>query len=135
MADEKGIKKVGEVTVEVDGEEVEIAPGAVQSVTTEVPSEADASSAPGPYTEDGEPLDVNRPPVSTNDPETPIAHSLVGGAGAPSGEPEIHPETHVAENAYVTAADKPNIDKEHAEAQKVYANEKPAASKTASESK
>jgi hypothetical protein len=79
---------------------------AVQSVTEEVPHEADASSAPGPY----EDLDVNRPPVSTNDPEVPIAHSLVAGAGAPTGEPEIHPETHVADNAYVSSADKENIE-------------------------
>lgn len=53
----------------------------VQSVTTEVPHEADASSAPGPYD-----LPINRPPVSTNDPRTPIAHSLVAGAGAPHTE-------------------------------------------------
>jgi len=79
---------------------------AVQSVTETVPHEADASSAPGPY--DG--LELNRPPVSTNDPETPIAHSLVAGAGAPTGEPEIHPETHVAENAYVSGADKENVE-------------------------
>lgn len=70
---------------------------AVISTTEETPHEADKSSQPGPY----EDLDVNRPPVSTNDPETPIAQSLVAGAGAPTGEPEIHPETHVAENAYV----------------------------------
>ena len=35
--------------------------------------------------------------------------SLVAGAGAPTGEPEIHPETHVASNAYVSAADKDNM--------------------------
>lgn len=80
---------------------------AVTSVTEEVPHPADASSAPGPYKD----LDVNRPPVSTNDPETPIAHSLVAGAGAPTPEPEIHPETHVADNAYVTSADKENVQK------------------------
>jgi len=80
---------------------------AVQSVTETVPHEADASSAPGPYAD----LPVDRPPVSTNDPETPIAQSLVAGAGAPTGEPEIHPETHVASNAYVTGADKENVEK------------------------
>ncbi len=53
---------------------------AVQSVTTEVPHPADADSAPGPY----EGLELNRPPVSTNQPDVPIAHSLVAGAGAPS---------------------------------------------------
>lgn len=80
---------------------------AVESVTEEVPHEADASSAPGPY----EGLEVDRPPVSTNDPEQPIADSLVAGAGAPTGEPEIHPETHVASNAYVSSADKDNVEK------------------------
>lgn len=63
---------------------------AVESVTETVPHPADASSAPGPY----EDLDVNRPPVSTNEPQTPIAQSLVAGAGAPSPEftpPEEQP--------------------------------------------
>jgi hypothetical protein len=41
----------------------------------------------------------------------PIAQALVAGAGAPTGEPEIHPETHVASNAYVSAADKDNVEK------------------------
>jgi len=113
MAQTKGnITKVSPAELKVDGEEMEINPGAVQSVTTETPHEADESSAPGPY----EGLEVNRPPVSTNDPEQPIAHSLVAGAGAPTPEPEIHPETHVAANAYVTAADKDNIDKDQAKA-------------------
>jgi len=80
---------------------------AVLTKTEEVPHEADASSQPGPYDD----LPVNRPPVSTNDPEQPIAQSLVAGAGAPTGEPEIHPETHVASNAYVSAADKDNLEK------------------------
>ena len=75
---------------------------AVTSTTTETPHPADETSGPGPY----EGLEVNRPPVSTNDPEQPIAQSLVAGAGAPSPEPELHPETHVAANAYVTEADK-----------------------------
>ena len=65
--------------VNVEGTEIEIAPGAVTSVTTTVPHEADSSSAPT-STQD---LPVNRPPVATNDPRTPIAHSLVAGAGAP----------------------------------------------------
>jgi hypothetical protein len=73
----KGIKKA-------DMEEGQ----AVQSVTEETPHRADESSAPGPYND----LDVNRPPVSTNRPDVPIAHSLVGGAGAPTGEPDYHPE-------------------------------------------
>lgn len=114
MADQKGIQKT-EASVKIDGEEVEIAPGAVQSVTTETPHEADESSQPGPY--DG--LEVDRPPVSTNDPEQPIAQSLVAGAGAPTppGPDEIHPESHVASNAYVTDADKANVDQAHIEAQ------------------
>ena len=85
---------------------------AVVSTTEATPHPADESSQPGPY----EGLEVNRPPVSTNDPETPIAQSLVAGAGAPTGEPEIHPETHVAANAYVTAADKDNVEKVEAPA-------------------
>lgn len=60
---------------------------AVTSVTTEVPHPADADSAPGPY----EGLEVNRPPVSTNRPDVPIAHSLVAGAGAPSPDLEYDP--------------------------------------------
>lgn len=51
---------------------------AVTSVTTTVPSDADATSAPNEL-----PDDVNRPPVSTNEPQTPIAQTLVAGAGAP----------------------------------------------------
>lgn len=111
---EKGIQKTTK-PVTVDGEDVEIAPGSVQSVTTETPHAADESSQPGPYDD----LELNRPPVSTNDPEQPIAHSLVAGAGAPQtlGPDEIHPETHVASNAYVSKADKPNIDQAHIEAQ------------------
>jgi hypothetical protein len=92
---------------DADPDKGEAAVGPVETVTEETPHPADESSAPGPY----EGLDVNRPPVSTNDPETPIADSLVAGAGAPTGEPEIHPETHIAANAYVTAADKDNIEK------------------------
>ena len=61
---------------------------AVESVTEEVPHEADASSAAGPY----EGLEVNRPPVSTNRPDVPIAASLVAGAGAPTPEPDYHGE-------------------------------------------
>jgi hypothetical protein len=61
---------------------------AVQSVTEVTPHPADESSAPGPYDK----LDLNRPPVSTNRPDVPIAHSLVAGAGAPTGPPEYHPE-------------------------------------------
>jgi hypothetical protein len=81
---------------------------AVQSVTEETPHPADESSQPGPY--DG--LELNRPPVSTNLPDVPIAHSLVEGAGAPTGEPDVHPEEYVADNAYVSAADKDNMAKE-----------------------
>ena len=77
MAMGKGVKKA-------DAEEGQ----AVQSVTEETPHAADESSSPGPYTD----LDVNRPPVSTNRPDVPIAQSLVAGAGAPTGEPDYHPE-------------------------------------------
>jgi hypothetical protein len=58
----------------------EVHTNAVTSVTETVPHPADADSSPGPYAG----LEVNRPPVSTNDPTVPIAHSLVAGAGAPS---------------------------------------------------
>ena len=49
---------------------------AVTSVTETVPSEADEDS--NRYADE-----VNRPPVSTNEPQTPIAQTLVAGAGAP----------------------------------------------------
>ena len=81
---------------------------AVVSTTEDTPHEADESSAPGPY----EGLELNRPPVSTNRPDVPIAQSLVAGAGAPTGEPEFHPEEYVADNAYVSGADKDNMAKE-----------------------
>jgi hypothetical protein len=74
---------------------------AVQSVTEVVPHEADASSSPGPYKD----LDVNRPPVSTNRPDVPIAHSLVAGAGAPTGEPDYHPELGPDQKADYGAAE------------------------------
>lgn len=80
---------------------------AVESTTEATPHAADESSAPGPY----EGLEVDRPPVSTNDPMQPIAQSLVAGAGAPTGPPQIDPSTYVAPNAYVTAADKENVEK------------------------
>lgn len=108
MAKGDKIQRLDAVEVEVDGVDgkMEVAPGAVQSVTTEVPHEADASSAPGPYND----LDVNRPPVSTNRPNVPIAHSLVAGAGAPTGPPEYSPEapTNPKDNpsAYVNDADR-----------------------------
>lgn len=81
-------------------EEQEVA--SVVTTTEATPHPADESSQPGPY----EGLEVQRPPVSTNDPQTPIAQSLVAGAGAPTPEPEIHPETYVAPNAYVQKGDK-----------------------------
>ena len=74
---------------------------AVESVTTETPHPADESSEPGPY----EGLKLDRPPVSTNKPDQPIAHSLIEGAGAPTGEPDIQPENYVADNAYVQKGD------------------------------
>jgi hypothetical protein len=85
----KGIQDLSSVNLEVEGsdEPIEIAPGAVQSVTTVVPSDADATSAPNETA-----TDPNRPPVSTNRPDVPIAHSLVAGAGAPTGEPDYRPE-------------------------------------------
>ena len=70
---------------------------AVTSVTEAVPHKADASSAPGPY----EGLSPDRPPVSTTQPDVPIAHSLVAGAGAPQneGEPELVSETPKAKGS------------------------------------
>ena len=78
---------------------------AVVTTTEATPHPADESSQPGPY----EGLEVDRPPVSTNRPDVPIAQSLVAGAGAPSPEPEVHPETYVAPNAYVQKGD--NVEK------------------------
>lgn len=80
---------------------------AVVSTTEATPHAADETSAPGPY----EGLDVNRPPVSTNKPDVPIAQSLVAGAGAPQPSEGVNPEDYVAKNAYVTAADKQNVEK------------------------
>lgn len=54
------------------------AAAAAPTVTHEVPHPADGTSAPGPY----EGLSADRPPVSTTDPDTPIAQSLAAGAGA-----------------------------------------------------
>ncbi len=74
----------------------ELAEGqAVVSTTKEVPHEADATSAPGPYND----LPIDRPPVSTSNPQEPIAQSLVEGAGAGNqGQPEIPPEKRRPEN-------------------------------------
>lgn len=105
MADSKGIQKTT-ATVKVDGEDIEIAPGSVQSVTTGATHPADKTPAPVEL-----PDEINRPPVSTNDPETPIAHSNLSGEMGPSPATDIHPETHVADNAYVTDADKDNMEK------------------------
>lgn len=80
---------------------------AVVSTTEATPHAADETSAPGPY----EGLDVNRPPVSTNKPDVPIAQSLVAGAGAPQPSEGVNPEDYVAKNAYVTSADKANVEK------------------------
>jgi hypothetical protein len=78
---------------------------AVTSTTEATPHKADESSEPGPY--DG--LEVNRPPVSTNRPDVPIAQSLVAGAGAPQPTEGPNPEEYIAKNAYVTAADKDRV--------------------------
>jgi hypothetical protein len=86
-------------------EEVEVATSV--TTTTATPHPADETSAPGPYDD----LDVNRPPVSTNRPDVPIAQSLVAGAGAPQPTEGPNPEDYIADNAYVTAADKDNVEK------------------------
>lgn len=68
---------------------------AVVSVTSEVPHEVDASSAPGPYDD----LPIDRPPVSTSNPQQPIAQSLIAGAGAGNqGQPDIPPERRRPDN-------------------------------------
>ena len=63
----------------------EVHGSAVTSITEEVPSEADADS--NRYADE-----VNRPPVSTNEPQTPIAQTLVAGAGAPQPTEGPNPE-------------------------------------------
>lgn len=87
----------------IDEHEVSV----VVSTTEATPHPADESSQPGPY----EGLDVNRPPVSTNRPDVPIAQSLVAGAGAPQPTEGPNPEEYIAPNAYVTSADKDNLEK------------------------
>lgn len=76
---------------------------AVVSVTETVPHPADGDSSPGPY----EGLDVNRPPVSTNRPDVPIAQSLVAGAGAPQPTEGYTPDnpTETPSTAKVTSDD------------------------------
>ena len=75
----------------------------VQSVTEEVPHPADGDSAPGPY----EGLSPDRPPVSTTDPQVPIAQSLVAGAGAPAEEGQVtpHEDSQAAQEAYEKASE------------------------------
>lgn len=109
MAETKGnIQQINPAVVKVDGEDMEVAPSAVTSVTTDVPHEADSSSAPT-STQD---LPINRGAVSTNDPRHPIAHSLVAGAGAPQNTGPFplvegpHPDV-----AFVSDADKDNVQK------------------------
>lgn len=60
---------------------------AVESTTEAVPHPADGTSAPGPY----EDLSPDRPPVSTTQPDVPIAQSLVAGAGAEHTEGQTTP--------------------------------------------
>lgn len=52
----------------------------VQSTTEQMPSKADESSAPGPYSGEGAP-DVEDPPVRAAHPDTPVAQTLTAGAG------------------------------------------------------
>ena len=94
-------------------DELEVA--AVVTTTEATPHPADETSAPGPYDD----LDVNRPPVSTNRPDVPIAQSLVAGAGAPQPTEGPNPEDYIAPNAYVTSADKDNLEKVEAGPTKV----------------
>lgn len=60
------------------GAEGAVAP--VQSTTETQPSEADTSSAPGPYQGEGAPRSED-PPVRAANPDTPIAQVLTAGAG------------------------------------------------------
>lgn len=53
------------------------ASASVQSTTEETPSEADETSAPNVVNTENE-----QPPVRTSTPDTPIAQTLVAGAGA-----------------------------------------------------
>lgn len=82
---------------------------AVQSVTTNVSHPADADSSPGPYVVDGEPMPIERPGVSTARPDGDVAHSLVAGAGAPTGEADYIPLESEPPPAKVTKAD--NVEK------------------------
>lgn len=73
-----------------------LGPPPVQSTTEVTPSEADKSSAPGPYQGAGAPKPED-PPVRAAKPDTPVAQVLTAGAGehtppdpdefAPSGRP------------------------------------------------
>lgn len=109
MAENDGkIQNINPAVVTVDGQDMEVNPSAVTSVTTDVPHEADASSAPT-STQD---LPINRGAVSTNDPQHPIAHSLVAGAGAPQNQgPHPLVEGPHPDVAYVSEADRDNVEK------------------------
>jgi hypothetical protein len=85
MADK--IQKVNPASVEVDGSDMEINPAAVESVTTAATHPADKTPAPVEL-----PTDVNRPPISTNRPDVPIAHSNITDGMGPTPEPDYHPE-------------------------------------------
>lgn len=62
-------------------EENEQVSSAVVSTTTNTVSDADKSSAPGPYHPDHGGPKLNDPPLRTNRPDVPIAHALSTGAG------------------------------------------------------
>jgi hypothetical protein len=79
-------------------------PGQAVTSTTEVtPHPADETSAPVPMDD----MSPDRPPVSTTQPDVPIAHSLIAGAGAGNqnvGEPEAD---QAAERAGEPQAEEP----------------------------
>ena len=97
--DDRARVAVSSVTETSGAEGLEQGPVGVQSTTTVTPSKADESSSPGPYQGDGAPKSED-PPVRAAKPDTPIAQSLVAGAGqhTPPDPDEFGPDGRPVNN-------------------------------------
>jgi hypothetical protein len=80
MADKDAVKETSSEAKFASGKGIKEAeaagPPAVQSTTTVTPSPADETSMPNHLN-----TETEQPPVRTARPDTPIAHSLMAGAG------------------------------------------------------
>lgn len=94
-------------------ENEQVASSAVVSTTTNTVSDADKSSAPGPYHPDHGGPKLNDPPLRTNRPDVPIAHALSAGAGEhtpPSSDEVQFDGRPVYDEAEASQADPANPD-------------------------